>query len=321
MGLNELKFLKLVFSITAVDKIFLPKNLKSNIFRGAFGLKLKEMNCKSTPICSEKCLDSSCLYGKIFEPYLDFAPSGMKDIPRPFIFDDFDDKREIIYPGESFNISVVLFGWLCDYYAHFIKVIERIGEEGIGPLRGKYLVRNVWSEKPDGSRIQIIDNGILREEYPFKFENFLYPQDTVLKITLKTPTFIKYHSEIIRQPEFYHIFTRIRDRISSIAYFHNGVDLETDYKLLEYESKKVKLLKSKWQWIEVKRRSSKTRITQNLSGIVGWGVYDFTDESTLRLFYPWLKVAEYTNIGKNTVWGMGKIRTEVFNIDYVGKNI
>lgn len=314
MGLEDLKFSKLVFSLTAIDKIFFPYNLKGNIFRGAFGLTFKRLNCRTIPICSERCIDSNCLYRKIFEPHIsDYAPSGLRDIPRPFIITYTDDEREIIYPGESFNIGFNLFGWACDYYAHFIQVIEEIGKEGIGPLRGKYFIRSVFSENLNGDKELIMSSEkILKEVIPFKIklnDDILSPY---VKIELKTPTSIKYNEEYVTQPEFYHLFLRIRDRISAIAYFHNGVELFEDFKLLELESREVKTIKSNWTFKEVKRRSSKTRQVHNLSGITGYAIYDFSDLDRVKTFYPWLKIAEITNIGKNSVWGMGAIKT-IFN--------
>lgn len=311
MEQSKLKFLKIIFSLTSLEKILIPKDLKGNIFRGAFGLKFKELNCRSTPICIERCVDPKCLYGQVFEPhYTEGTPSGMKDIPRPFVLTNVSDDRTEIYPGESFNIGFNLFGWACDYYAHFITAVKAIGEEGIGPLRGKFTVRSVFSEDWLGNREVIYDKeNVLKEAKPFSIPDSFQIESKVAKIELKTPTVIKYDSQIINEPEFYQIFLRIRDRVSAIAYFHNGIELTEDFKLLELEAREVKTLKSEWKKMEVKRRSSRTHILQDMSGIVGYALYDFQTAERAEIFAPWLKIGEIVNVGKNSVWGMGEIKT------------
>lgn len=308
--LFKLKFLKIIFSLTAIEKILIPQNTKGNIFRGAFGIKFRELNCKSTPICIDRCADPTCLYGKVFEPYYaKGVPSGMKNIPRPFIFTHINEQRTYIYPGESFNIGFNLFGWACDFYGHFITAVKAMGEDGIGPLRGKYEVRTVFVEDEFGNRNVIMESdGILKEVKPFLLSNYFQVESRFVRVELKTPTTIKYNSEIVNQPEFYHIFLRLRDRISAIAYFHNGLEIQEDFKLLELEARRVKTVKSSWQRVEIKRHSSRTHILHDLSGIVGYAVYDFKTVERTKLFVPWLKIGEIVNVGKNSVWGMGSMK-------------
>ncbi|MBP7796721.1 MAG: CRISPR system precrRNA processing endoribonuclease RAMP protein Cas6 [Elusimicrobiales bacterium] len=323
MILGSLKFLRLGFSLTAIDKIFIPRNLKGNMFRGAFGLNFKKLYCQSKDICIDRCMDSNCLYKRIFEPSLpeEIAPSGLKNIPRPFIFTHVADDREIIYPGESFNIGINIFGWATEHYSEFIKTIEEIGKEGIGPLRGRFLIRMIYSIDIENNKKIIYDkNGMVENPIPFGFTNDFKPVSTQFRIILKTPTKIIYDAKPISNPEFYHIFSRLRDRISSISYFHNNIDLEENYIALEEDSKNVKTLNSRWNFVEVKRRSSRTKQLQDLSGIVGYALYDFLTLQRAELFYPWIKIGELVNVGKNSVWGMGEIQSD-FNLDLKGREM
>lgn len=307
----NLRFLKIVFSLLALDKIYLPRHLKGNIIRGAFGLVFKRLNCKSIPICVDRCSDSNCLYSKIFEPHLQNTPSGLRDIPRPFILTHTEEEREIIYPGESFNIGFNIFGWACDYYGHFIEAIREMGNEGIGPLRSRFIIKQVFKEDIYGDReVVLTDNNILKEVRPFTIPETYQIFTRYLRIRIKTPCIIRYEQNIIRQPDFYHIFLRLRDRVSAIAYFHNGIELKEDFKALELEAREVSTIKSNWRWVEVKRRSSKTHQLHDLSGVVGYGVYDFKSVERVLFFAPWLKLGELVNVGKNSVWGMGKIKVD-----------
>lgn len=318
----NLRFLKLVFSLVALDKIVIPKNLKGNIIRGAFGLIFKRLNCRSIPICIDRCVDNKCLYSRIFEPHFDDTPSGMRDIPRPFILTHTNDDREIIYAGESFNIGFNLFGWACDYYGHFIEAVREMGNEGIGSLRGRFLLKHVYNEDINGNKeVVVINNNILKDVRPFTIDGNYQILTRYIKITIRTPTIIKYEGSIVRQPDFYHLFLRLRDRVSAIAYFHNGIELEEDFKLLELEAREVETIQSNWRWVELKRRSSKTHQLHDLSGVVGYGVYDFKSIERVELFAPWIKIGEIVNVGKNSVWGMGEIKSDfnwkVEEINYV----
>jgi CRISPR-associated endoribonuclease Cas6 len=315
MELEKLNFLKLSFSLIAKEKIYFPENLKGNIFRGAFGLVFKRLSCRANSICEKRCLDENCLYGKVFEPQNFYGPLRYRDVPRPFVFSLNDDEREFLYEGESFNLGINLFGWARDSYLHFIRVIEEIGNEGIGPLRGKYLIRNVFYEDYYGNHFPLKnDNGYIQPESIKLPETDLnYDTDDVseFKISFLTPSLIKYENQIIRNPDFYQLFCRIRDRISAIAFFHNGITLSENFKALEEEAKKVEIKESSIKWVEVKRRSSKTGLFQDLSGIKGSIIFGLKDRNLLKYFYPWLKLAEITGIGKNTVWGMGRIKLDI----------
>ncbi|MCG2726419.1 MAG: CRISPR system precrRNA processing endoribonuclease RAMP protein Cas6 [Elusimicrobia bacterium] len=312
--LNRLKFIKLIFSFVALEKIIFPCGLKGNIFRGAFGFMFKRLADKNPS--AEQYHDISGLYEKIFSPRIEHnAPSGLKDVPRSFVFNPCEEERNTIYQGESFSLGINIFGWACAYYPHFIRVMAEIGNEGIGPLRGKYAMRGVYNENCFGKRQAVFDkSGMLCEIKPSSITQMPEVETTVFKIEFLSPAEIKYEGRIQKNPLFHHIFRRLRDRISSIAYFHHGMNLGENYEALALEAEKVETLMSQWRWVELKRRSSKTLKYHNLSGVIGSAVFDAGNTDRLKYFLPWLKLGEITNVGKNSVWGMGKIKTE-FNLE------
>lgn len=309
--LSSLKFIKLRFSFTAKEKILFPKNLKGNIFRGAFGIVLKNFQSR----VSENLENSDFLkiYNNFFTPYDSSAPSGIKNLPRPFVIDPMED-REIIYPGESFSLGLTVFGNAINYIPYVINVFKELEELGIGPTRGKFLIRNILREDLDGSLYPVFsEDGTLLELKPFCLNFDADISSSIFKITFLTPTKLIYEEKPVKEPEFIHIFSRIKDRISAIAYFYNGVELQENYLALKEEAKNIEILESNWRWVEVKRRSSKTKQIHDLSGVIGSAVFDAKDTERLSFFFPWLKIAELVNVGKNAVWGMGKMKTQ-FNL-------
>ena len=61
------------------------------------------------------------------------------------------------------------------------------------------------------------------------------------------------------------------------------------------------------QHVAIERRSSRTRQVHPIGGFIGFAEY----EGALGEFLPVLKAAEYTGIGRQTVWGKGEVRLMV----------
>lgn len=125
-----------------------------------------------------------------------------------------------------------------------------------------------------------------------------------LNIRFLTMTRLKYAQEYTTVPEFHILIRNILRRISSISYFHHGIELQLDFReLIQKAQEKVFLVKNETHWEDWERYSSRQDTKMNLGGIVGEAVY----QGDWSEFWPLLKIAEEVHIGKGTVFGMGKI--------------
>jgi hypothetical protein len=61
------------------------------------------------------------------------------------------------------------------------------------------------------------------------------------------------------------------------------------------------------RYVDVQRRSSKTGQVHSIGGFVGEAEY----EGDLAEFVPFLKAAQWTGVGRQTVWGKGEIAVKI----------
>jgi hypothetical protein len=136
----------------------------------------------------------------------------------------------------------------------------------------------------------------------------------LVTVSFLTPTFLRADGEVVRRPEFHHVFKRLRDRINALNTFFGDGPLDVDFRGLGERAEKVRTVLSKIEWIERFRTSSKTHQRHELSGLVGECTYDFSSVDghlspvTCSLapdFLPWLVLGELLHVGKHTAWGNG----------------
>ncbi len=123
------------------------------------------------------------------------------------------------------------------------------------------------------------------------------------RITIRflTPTFLRADGEVIRRPEFHHVFKRLRDRINALSTFFGEGPMEEDFRGLGERAERVRTVSAQTDWVERFRTSSKTRQRHELSGFVGEATYG----GEVSEFLPWLTVGEFVHVGKHTAWGNG----------------
>ncbi|MBI3669076.1 MAG: CRISPR system precrRNA processing endoribonuclease RAMP protein Cas6 [Acidobacteria bacterium] len=125
-------------------------------------------------------------------------------------------------------------------------------------------------------------------------------------IRFRTPTLLRADREVVRRPEFHHVFKRLRDRINALSTFFGEGPLDLDFRELGERAEKVRTVSAQIDWVERFRTSSKTHQRHELSGFVGEATY----EGELSEFLPWLALGELVHVGKHTAWGNGWYQLE-----------
>ncbi len=241
-----------------------PPAMASNVVRGVFGAALF-----STPA-----------YARIFAPRAAAGPSGLKDVPRPFVLraEHLDGLK--LEAGAPFHIGVHLFlagedalGWIRDAFAHW---------------RGAEL-RDV-----ETSRVSV----------PLELPSG--PVDR-LRVLFLTPTELKSGEKIVERPDFPVLFARARDRVSTLRAAYGTGALDIDFAGMAERAALVRAISCDIERTFVERLSKASGQRHPLSGFTGCAVY----AGELREFMPILRAAEWTGVGRQTVWGHGAIRVEV----------
>ncbi len=124
-----------------------------------------------------------------------------------------------------------------------------------------------------------------------------------------TPTELKSGQQITARPEFGILAARIRDRISTLRELYGQGPLELDFRAFGERANSVRMTRCDLRNVDVRRRSSRTGQVHPIGGFVGEAEYagDLTD------FVPYLQVAKWTGVGRQTVWGKGQIELAGLN--------
>ena len=311
--LSEIKIVQFAaFYKAGINGITLP-SYQGSTFRGVFGHVFKDIACTCPKGRNNEVLHHEhCPYAYIFETNLSNDVriiSSSDDIPRPFIISPENNCKQDYAPGERFSINITLFGKSIDYIEYFLYVLFHMGVKGFGKGKQRAELRQV---------LLIDENGDFQEQI-FKEQKMRYSRNifnsrklininanmSKLWLHFITPTRIKYQGHYTDNPEFHIIFRSAVRRITSLLYYHHGRQQpDIDFKELFKKAEEIKLVQSDVSWYDWERYSNRQKERMKLGGIIGKATY----EGDFEPFIPWLQLAEWTHIGKNTTFGLGKIK-------------
>jgi hypothetical protein len=329
LALNALRVGLFRFTIAPVHSLEVPAVNKGNMLRGGFGHAFRRLccipQCKDARTCP---LAASCPYKAVFEPS---PPPGAdrlsknQDIPRPFVFRAPQTHQTRFEKGERFDFGLVLIGRALDFLPYFVLSFRELAGEGLGLNRAGCILERVEQTgitsngagqcKYKAELIYNAEDQVFRATQSFSADRWIKTRlqqfsgengnTSVQRVTIRflTPTFLRADGEVVRRPEFHHLFKRLRDRVNALSTFFGDGPLDVDFKGLGERAEKVRTVSAQTEWVERFRTSSKTRQRHELSGFVGEATY----EGELKGFLPWLAVGELVHVGKHAAWGNGWI--------------
>ena len=130
-----------------------------------------------------------------------------------------------------------------------------------------------------------------------------------LRINFLTPTELKQSGQILHSPHFPALAARARDRVLSIlALYQNQPATHVDFPALTTLADQVQLTASHTHFVPGEtRRSARNQNTHGLGGFTGWAEYS----GPLDELLPYLIAAQWTGVGRQTVWGKGELKVTV----------
>ncbi|HSR09375.1 MAG TPA: CRISPR system precrRNA processing endoribonuclease RAMP protein Cas6 [Bryobacteraceae bacterium] len=108
------------------------------------------------------------------------------------------------------------------------------------------------------------------------------------------------------QPEFGVLLARIRDRVSTLRELYGDGPLVIDFKAFGERASRVSMTRCELTPVAAERVSRRTGQRHSLGGFTGLAEY----EGDLAEFVPYLEIARWTGVGRQTVWGKGEIAYE-----------
>ncbi len=216
----------------------------------------------------------------VFRPVLESGPSGFKDPPRPFVLHASHLDGAVVEAGANFEVDLAVF------YSD-----SRLFRDALGSLSG-------WS---------IGHAGLL----DFRARNLTFdltPREEcpeMLRVRFLTPTELKGHAGD-QPPDFATLMARLRDRIGSLRAFYGPGPLDLDFRAFLDEARAVRTVDGRISRAGGMRRSARTGQTHPLAGFTGFADY----RGDFRRYLPFLEAAEFTCVGRQTVWGHGRIAVQ-----------
>jgi len=130
-----------------------------------------------------------------------------------------------------------------------------------------------------------------------------------IRVQFMTPTELKG----VERPEFGVLMARIRDRISTLRALYGAGPLEIDFKAFGERAGRVTMSRCELAEVAAERVSRRTGQRHSIGGFIGVAEYDKAEyEGGLAEFLPYLEIARWTGVGRQTVWGKGEIAYEAF---------
>ena len=123
-----------------------------------------------------------------------------------------------------------------------------------------------------------------------------------LRVRFLTPTELKG----AERPEFGVLMARIRDRVSTLRELYGDGPLEIDFKAFGERAGAVSMTRCEVAPVTAERMSRGTGQRHSLGGFIGMAEY----QGDLAEFVPYLEIARWTGVGRQTVWGKGEIAYE-----------
>ena len=262
-----------------IEKAIPPFFLGSQL-RGAFGYALKRVVCINPSFkCNECFAKENCLYYQFYEE---------KNVYHKFRFD-----YEL---GKSYyDFSIYLFEDVVLKLPYIVSaLIQMITKIGFGRDRKTY---NDFDMFVNDSSIYKNGEIILLKDYEKEFEIDTFSPNIVVRFV--TPLRLKKNNRFIRSEEL-----GIEDLINSIY--------QREQKLRNKELKKVdfksigKIIKKELKFLDLSRYSNRQQTKLKIGGLVGEIEIKDMDEKSYRV----LKLGEIIGVGKQTVFGLGKIRVK-----------
>ncbi len=254
-----------------MDEICFPPGQAANVVRGTLGRILHNRHAGA--------------YARIFAPKATTGsgPSGLLDPPRPFVLRVSHLDGVTIRPGCTFEATVHVFD---SSLADFNAIFAAVAQEGIGPSRARASIERAESEH--------IELSLRPGNDPI----------TRIQVDFVTPMELKDIGKLVKRPEFPILFRRIRDRISALRAIYGDGPLEVDFQALGERAEAITMERCEIQVVKAERRSGRTGQIHSIGGFVGTALY----RGDLKEFLPYLQAAQWTGVGRQTVWGKGEIR-------------
>jgi hypothetical protein len=283
-----------------------PAAYTGSAWRGAFGHALKKLVCIARGQDCPSCfLYRSCIYPYIFETpppedaqRMRFYPAA----PHPFVLAPVNTS-----PDGEHVVELILFGKAAQYLAYLLHAMRSAGER---QRRGCVHLLRVEQEILTGrGRWAVIHSpGDALEPYPPSTVHVPNPPP-LAGLVFESPLRLRReeHYAGARDLALSDLLRNLVRRISTLAYFHAGVELDADFRSLRESAKSQVWVNSRLRWQDQRRYSSRQGRELPIGGVRGVALLR---AAALGDLWPYLWLGQFTFAGKGASFGLGRYRIE-----------
>ncbi|MEO8097900.1 MAG: CRISPR system precrRNA processing endoribonuclease RAMP protein Cas6 [Acidobacteriota bacterium] len=218
-------------------------------------------------------------YLRFFAPVANQGPSGLADPPRPFVLRSEHLNGKTFASGDDFQFDLHLFDLRFRWAEILQESLQEISAGGLQSVAAESIQLSLAAERSS------VDQ---------------------LRVRFLTPTELKAGGTLAKTPEFAILAARVRDRLSTLSQVYGEGPLALDFAGFGERAAKVVMTRCDIHPVEADRRSGRTGQMHSLGGFVGEAHY----AGELAEFLPFLQVAQWTGVGRQTTWGKGAIAVE-----------
>jgi hypothetical protein len=287
----------------------LPDYLGSAL-RGGLGWALKKTSCAlRTRQCRDCILRQQCVYAWIFETerYEDCNGRTVNARPHPFIIQPGEGTAGERRVGDQFDFSMLLIDRAVDYLPHIVYSLQQVGKTGVGGGNRSGLGRFRLDRVTAGQDTLFeAAGGVLHK--PDKPERLALEAEAAIPVRgigvhLLTPLRVKMGNELHDDLPFHVLVRAGLRRMAALEQAYGDGEPDLDYRGLISRAEQVETVASSLRWQEMLRYSNRQRQKISLSGLTGTIRY----RGNLADFLPVLAYCEKVHVGKQTVFGLGRI--------------
>ena len=300
------------FDCAWTSRAFMPSYWGSAL-RGGMGKWLKKATCALRHNqCSGCAIRNTCAYGYIFETE-STTPAKKQSVnarPHPIVL-------QLPYPsnfstkeGDHFLFSIVLIDKAQTFLPHIIYSITKLGkEDGIGAKTnhgyGRFEICSISTDKHILYKKEDGELTLAGQPKALELTNGSHKPVTKMVIEFRTPFRVKYKGKFSYRIPFHLLVRTALRRVSTLETFYGPGEPDLDYLGLINAAHDVLTTKEDLKWHEVPRFSSRQKQKMMIGGVVGQAAYE---GENLAPFAPLLQYCETVHLGKQTFFGLGRIR-------------
>lgn len=289
---------------------------KGSTFRGVFGRALKKVVCAlKRQECANCLLKQRCVYALVFETSKAIeAPEGSRIVspPHPFVIEPPLTTETEFPKGTPFDFNLLLFGELNNSLPYFIYAFDQMGKIGIGKKidgrRGRFALKEVRHKEQivysDADQKLNATDSLNRLSIPAATD---YSKNAFrLRLILETPLRLKFENRLKADLPFHVLVRAMLRRISSLLNCYGDGEPPLDYRGLVKRAETIKIVDTDLNWFDWKRYSHRQDKSMLMGGMAGSVTY----EGNIGEYLPLIEFCSKVHLGKQTSFGLGKIKTE-----------